>query len=288
MSSLSVFPPPPAEGEITLCELNARLIAESSKTAKLSKYVPATQGIKYPSIDVNTESIKAGNSLSRSSDQEWGTFVQKEESIYKRLLNVWHSRGFSEMLLEVKKNKDEVPSWLWHLSGGTDTVVRWFLSLYGNIFPHLNLSREEMINVFSVVSSWNNSPIRAFAWHPHVAKFVMAWQDDSVKVYTLSSDLVPILEHKQQKAVSCVAWRPLSGSVLVVGCDSGLFVWTVDPSSPILRLGGSSVRHLSYPGHSPVTTVSWSPSGQLLVSGSPADSNFDGMGCRPGVSHAFI
>ncbi|KAJ7375821.1 hypothetical protein OS493_038606 [Desmophyllum pertusum] len=183
------------------------LIAESSKTAKLSKYVPATQGIKYPSIDVNTESIKAGNSLSRSSDQEWGTFVQKEESIYKRLLNVWHSRGFSEMLFEVKKNKDEVPSWLWHLSGGTDTVVRWFLSLYGNIFPHLNLSREEMINVFSVVSSWNNSPIRAFAWHPHVAKFVMAWQDDSVKVYTLSSDLVPILEHKQQKAVSCVAWR---------------------------------------------------------------------------------
>lgn len=43
MSSLSVFPPPPAEGEITLCEFNAKLIAESSKTAKLSKYIPATQ-----------------------------------------------------------------------------------------------------------------------------------------------------------------------------------------------------------------------------------------------------
>ena len=47
MSSLSVFPPPPAEGEITLCEFNARLISEDSKTAKLSKYVPATQVIMW-------------------------------------------------------------------------------------------------------------------------------------------------------------------------------------------------------------------------------------------------
>lgn len=47
MSSLSVFPPPPAEGEITLCEFNTRLIAESSKTAKLSKYVPATQVMHF-------------------------------------------------------------------------------------------------------------------------------------------------------------------------------------------------------------------------------------------------
>lgn len=274
MSCLSVFPPPPSDGEITLCEFNARLISESSETADVSKYVPATQGLNYPSININTTSAKnGGKSLSKSTDQEWCPFVQKDESVYKKLINTWHSKGFSEMLLEVKKNKDEVPSWLWHLSGGTDAVLTWFSSLYGRIFPHLNMSREEMISAFSLVSSWENSPIRAFAWHPHVAKFVIAWQDDSVQVHTLSSDLIPLLKHKQQKAVSCVAWRPLSGSVLVVGCDNGLFVWTVDPSSPVVRLGSSSVRHLTYPGHTPVTTVSWSPSGQLLVSGSPADSN---------------
>ena len=50
MSSLSVFPPPPEGGKITMCEINARLIAESLNTAELSKYVPATQvnsKIKY-------------------------------------------------------------------------------------------------------------------------------------------------------------------------------------------------------------------------------------------------
>ena len=45
MSCLSVFPPPPSDGEITLCEFNARLISESSETADVSKYVPATQVI---------------------------------------------------------------------------------------------------------------------------------------------------------------------------------------------------------------------------------------------------
>lgn len=43
MSCLSVFPSPPSDGEITLCEFNARLISESSETADVSKYVPATQ-----------------------------------------------------------------------------------------------------------------------------------------------------------------------------------------------------------------------------------------------------
>lgn len=207
MSSLSVFPPPPVEGEITLCEFNAKLIAETSETAKLSKYVPATQGLNYPCIGINTESIRTSKSLSKSTDSEWCPFVQTEENTYKKLLNIWHSKGFSEMLLEIKKNKDEVPSWLWHLSGGTSAVLMWFSSFYGRIFPHLNLSREEMISAFSAVSSWENSPVRAFAWHPHVAKFVIAWQDDSVKVHTLSSDVVPLLKHKLQKAVSCVSWR---------------------------------------------------------------------------------
>jgi len=46
-------------------------------------------------------------------------------------------------------------------------------------------------------------------------------------------ELIPVCIRRWN--VSSSFSRPLSGSVLVVGCDNGLFVWTVDPSSPAVR-----------------------------------------------------
>lgn len=34
--------------------------------------------------------------------------------------------------------------------------------------------------------------------------------------------------------VNCIH-RPLSASVLAVGCNTGIFIWTVDPTSPVTR-----------------------------------------------------
>lgn len=54
----------------------------------------------------------------------------------------------------------------------------------------------------------------------------------------------PLLKHKQQRGVACLAWRPLNASELAVGCLSGLLLWTVEPTSVAARPSASCVTLL--------------------------------------------
>lgn len=68
-----------------------------------------------------------------------------------------------------------------------------------------------------------------------------------------------------------MAWKPHSGSVLAVGCQSCILVWTIDPLSLSTRPSSSCAQVLQQSGHGPVTGVDWHPEGTLLVSASAAD-----------------
>lgn len=66
--------------------------------------------------------------------------------------------------------------------------------------------------------------------------------------------------------------RPLSSSELAVGCDGGVLVWSVDPSSVATRPYGSYAATLQRPHHSPVTSIAWSSLGDILLTASAADT----------------
>lgn len=53
---------------------------------------------------------------------------------------------------------------------------------------------------------------------------------------------------------------------------AGVFLWTVDPASVSARPSASCAIHLKQPGHSPVTSVAWSPDGDLLATASASDA----------------
>lgn len=100
----------------------------------------------------------------------------------------------------------------------------------------------------------------------------MALLDDSVRVYNSSSATIPSLKHRLQRNVAAVAWKPLCASILAVACQSCVLLWHLDPTSLSTRPSSGCAQVLSYPGHSPVTSLAWAPSGKLLLSASPVDT----------------
>ncbi|XP_065610730.1 aladin [Cyrtonyx montezumae] len=87
-----------------------------------------------------------------------------------------------------------------------------------------------------------------------------------------TSATIPSLKHRLQRNVAAVAWKPLCASILAVACQSCVLVWHLDPTSLSTRPSSGCAQVLSYPGHSPVTSLAWAPSGKLLLSASPVDT----------------
>uniref|UniRef100_A0A8C1TXH1 Aladin seven-bladed propeller domain-containing protein n=1 Tax=Cyprinus carpio TaxID=7962 RepID=A0A8C1TXH1_CYPCA len=179
-------------------------------------------------------------------------------------------------LLDEITNSAEEGMSLTHCNHAAFAVRRfslWASSFHGSLFPHLTLSSDEMVAEFSQMLDWSDSALRSFAWHPHTDKFAVALLDDSIKIYKSNSSPTPTLKHRCQRSVCALQWKPLCGSALAVACQSCLLIWHVDPASLSTRPSSGCAQVLSHPGHSPITSIAWSPTGSLLVSASPVDTS---------------
>ncbi|XP_067385743.1 aladin isoform X1 [Emydura macquarii macquarii] len=87
-----------------------------------------------------------------------------------------------------------------------------------------------------------------------------------------TSATVPILKHRLQRNVASMAWKPLCASILAVACQSCVLVWHLDPTSLSTRPSSGCAQVLAHLGHSPVTSLAWAPSGEMLLSASPVDT----------------
>uniref|UniRef100_A0A8B9ZRP7 Aladin WD repeat nucleoporin n=1 Tax=Anas zonorhyncha TaxID=75864 RepID=A0A8B9ZRP7_9AVES len=114
--------------------------------------------------------------------------------------------------------------------------------------------------------SWDFKPASARA-HPGTG----LWGARGWALNHLSAT-IPSLKHRLQRNVAAVAWKPLCASILAVACQSCVLVWHLDPTSLSTRPSSGCAQVLSYPGHSPVTSLAWAPSGELLLSASLVDT----------------
>ncbi|XP_056371181.1 aladin isoform X2 [Oenanthe melanoleuca] len=267
MCSLGLFPPPPPPGDVTLYELNNALVC-----GRLSEQLPLafqSQVPELPVLSLPKEPLKAHGRLEPSARPP---FIHHRESLWKRCLSAWRDAGLCGLLRELASADEDGLQWLRTGSSHALAVCRWLSSLHGSLFPHLSLTSEDMIAAFSQAVDWAGCTIRAFAWHPHTNKFAVALLDDSIRVYNSSSATVPSLKHRLQRNVAAMAWKPLCASILAVACQSCVLVWHLDPTSLSTRPSSGCAQVLSCPGHSPVTSLAWAPSGERLLSASPVDT----------------
>ncbi|XP_068997509.1 aladin [Embiotoca jacksoni] len=263
MCSLALFPPPLPSGHTTLCESNNELLSGTDAEDRL-KQDSSPLNLHFP-----RESLKLH---SRAESSSRAAFLDHSETLWMRSAAAWRDGGFTGLLNEITNSHAEVPKWLSVSSGCILALLRRVSSFHGSLFPHLTLSSENMIAEFSQVLNWSDCVVRAFAWHPHTDKFAVALLDDSIKIYNPKSATTPTLKHRLQRSVAAVQWKPLCASGLAVACQNCLLVWHVDPCSLSTRPSSGCAQVLSHPGHSPVTSIAWSPSGSLLVSASPMDT----------------
>ncbi|KAJ7317741.1 hypothetical protein JRQ81_003903 [Phrynocephalus forsythii] len=286
MCSLALFPPPPPPGDITLYEFNNALV--SGRSYEMLPLTFQGQLEDLPTLTIPKETLKAHSRLEHSTKP---AFIHHHETLWKRCLNAWRDVGVAGVLEELANAEEgggqgqrtNEPSWVdsarelalrWMKKGSHYTLALccWVSSLHGSFFPHLSLQKEDMIAKFSQAVDWAGCPIRAFAWHPHTSKFAVALLDDCIRVYNANSATVPVLKHRLQRNVASMAWKPLCASILAVACHSCVLVWHLDPTSLSTRPSSGCAQVLSHPGHSPVTSLAWAPSGGLLLSASPVDT----------------
>ncbi|CAH2224751.1 aladin isoform X2 [Pelobates cultripes] len=267
MCSLGLFPAPLPHGELTLYEFNNEMVPGMVYESPPSAF--RDQLVDIQEVMIPLETVKAPGRFELSSK---AAFIHHREGILKRCLNAWHQMGLSGLLEEMSSSEEEVPPLLVRFSSWSLAVCRLASAFHGSLFPHLTMKSEDLTAEFSQALDWAGCSLRAFAWHPHTNKFALALLDDSIRVYTSGSPTIPTLKHRLQKDVASMAWKPLCASILAVACQSCVLVWHVDPTSLSTRPSSGCAQILSHPGHSPVTSVCWSPSGSVLLSASPVDT----------------
>ena len=111
----------------------------------------------------------------------------------------------------------------------------------------------------------SGASIRCMAVHPHTKKIAVALRDHSVHIYELQQEKweeVLVLTHQFQKNVLCMEWKPLGGSMLAIGCPTGVLIWE----------GDWMTRYLTCPSISNVCSLQWSPTEPILAVGCPHES----------------
>ncbi|KAH9370643.1 hypothetical protein HPB48_008745 [Haemaphysalis longicornis] len=261
MSTLSLFPPPPAKQLVTLYEKDGDLHAGTESDWKeLSEREKGFVGFLEQLSKYNEPSV--GHGLLGRRDQ--------------------HGRALPFASFSDLYNQCQFMGSF----GGKSCVGRISERRKKRLCQH---------NATSCPRSKGH--VRAFAWHPQCPKFAVASHGDMVRVYAPDTSIMPMLKHKSQRNITDMAWKPSAayasllareghgpvtsiawhpkGSLLASASAADCSLLASAPLSCFRRL--SQIWNVSMEECVPLTRLAgggvsllrWSPQGSRLFAASP-------------------
>ncbi|KAL1490423.1 hypothetical protein ABEB36_013122 [Hypothenemus hampei] len=219
----------------------------------------------HPKIHITRDQLHS----TTTGDEGKTLFLPVNISFLKQFTQVYYEQGPIEALRLAKSHNQIVVS---HMASLLLNIVDYMQKVRLILKPNIRYSGATLINKLGQTRDWQNSTVRFIAWHPYCTKLAVVTCDDSVRIYSAESSYHPILRCKQQKNISCVAWRPLSNTEIAVGHEDGIIVWYIDPNSLVARPSISNAILLYRLHHRPVMSLAWSPKGDVLVSVAACDN----------------
>lgn len=147
------------------------------------------------------------------------------------------------------------------------SVLMYPLELFMKFSPRASLKGPEnlVLTDISRTKLWSSSVVRCMSWHPQITKLAIVSSHDIVHVYNLKGTEAKV-KSKSQRAILSLAWRPLSIGTLAVGCEKGIFIWTIEFSNLSVRPTINNVCKFIRDDHRYITGLSWNKMGDLLIS----------------------
>ncbi|KAG0026546.1 hypothetical protein BGZ82_009415 [Podila clonocystis] len=198
--------------------------------------------------------------------------------------------------------KDKIPSWT-HIDAMEKFVRQWGDKYFQSLESGWNTAWDiwnDIRGIEDLGDTLAHLLIRTIAFHPHQPVLAMALWDNSVWVYDLAHKAwyaSPLAHRTYQSRVMTLQWKPMSGTILTVGCEAGVSVWHVYRGKyiqdPFSEQGAKTlVPSQEKPSTSPnngkdpdwdgisrfgeigaVDQMAWDPRGELLAVTSSAHSS---------------
>lgn len=261
MRNLSDFSLPPL-GQNCLGELDGRPCYQDENLAKLDSLLLSSE--KPTNLHITSDIIQP---LS-VKDERRALFLPVDVPFLKQLTQVYYEHGFIETLHTAEQHHNKA------ISSIASLLLKMMNSFEKiNIFktPLTKQQEVDLIQEYNETRNWSSSLIRCLSWNPYSSKLAVCTIDDVVRIYTNDTNATYLLRCREQKNVSCLAWRPLTNFEIAIGHGNGIIIWSIDPHSLVHRPSSSNATILHKINHKPVVSLTWDSRGDLLVSAAACD-----------------